>query len=335
MAQKIITGIKPTGIVHLGNYFGTIKQMEELQSEGDLYVFIADLHALTSLSDDEALHSAEQFCARTYHVLSALIALGIDPKRTILYRQSDFPQITEIMWLFTCLLRHQFLATGHAFKDAQAQSKAVGLGTFMYPVLMAADILSLNIDCVPVGKDQAQHIEIAREIARKCNTKLGVDYFKEPQERILEDVAVIPGTDGEKMSKSRGNVIPLFSDEATIKQSIMRITTDSTPAGAPLPLASTTIGKYLALLLPEEHYRQTEEQCTKGEIGYKELKELLLEAHLSYFAKARATYEQLQSDESALETLLTQNNATLTTQLNETLTTLRGLFGMIPRKKEH
>ena len=242
--NRIFTGLKPTGALHLGNYFGSIRQMLDLQDEGEMFFFIADLHALTNLSDDQR-YSDEERRQNTNHLLCASIALGIDPKKSVVYRQSDFPQITELAWIFSCLLRHNFLTIGHAYKDAIQSRQELSLGVFLYPVLMAADILIANADVVPVGKDQAQHLELTREIARKFNYIARKEYFKEPEERIQKETGVIPGIDGEKMSKSKGNTLPIFDNEEMLCKKIMSIVTDSTPQGQPIKPETCLICTYL------------------------------------------------------------------------------------------
>ena len=335
MAQKkILTGIKPTGNIHIGNYFGTIQQMVELQKEGNLYLFLADLHALTDLhtltdsSDDGEQHNKEAFAALSEDIIRQYISLGVDPEKTVIYRQSEFPQITELAWIFSCLLSKNYLNIGHARKSALQQNKQVGLGTFLYPVLMAADILLPGGEIVPVGKDQLQHIEIAREIARKFNKVVGVSYFTDPQERVVKEVAVIPGIDGNKMSKSKNNILPIFSEEDVIRKKIMSIKTDSTPPGQPIQPENCIVCDYLKLVLSRERYEEIVTKCRNGSITYKELKEHLMKAYFEYFADARKQYEDLGKDDTYLNKILEGYREEVNTLFTNRLNKVHNLLGL-------
>ncbi len=333
--RKIITGIKPTGSIHLGNYFGTIRQIVDLQDSGEMFVFLADLHALTGCSDADSRHDSNLFEKYSHDVIRAYVALGVDPKKTVIYRQSEFPQITELTWIFSCLLKHQFLTIGHAYKDALQQEKEPGLGVFLYPVLMAADILLLGANTVPVGKDQVQHVEMAREIARKFNMLTETRYFSEPQEQVVKETAVVPGIDGRKMSKSYDNVLPIFADETEIRKRIMGITTDSTPAGQPIRPDNCTICSYLELLLSREKYGDVANKCLHGKISYKELKEMLVDAYLDYFKDARETYAKLENNSSYIDRLLGQHRKKMDTLFTDRLNEVRRMLGLgIPHKQK-
>lgn len=220
-AKKVlVSGVKPTGQLHIGNYFGAIKQFVDQQDEYESRIFVANMHALTSVQNATELDSASR------EVVTGFLAAGLDPSKATIYLQSDVPHVAELAWIFECLTTMPQLMRAHAFKDAEAKNKDINVGTFNYPLLMAADILVHDADVVPVGRDQAQHLEMAREIARKFNATYG-ETFKEPQALILDEVATVPGTDGQKMSKSYGNTIPLFASEAEIEQAVMSIVTDS------------------------------------------------------------------------------------------------------------
>ncbi|MBI5457221.1 tryptophan--tRNA ligase [Candidatus Kaiserbacteria bacterium] len=221
MAQRrLFTGLQPSGALHIGNYLGALKQTVELLKDADGLVMIADYHALTTLKDTNGLRKNITDVVRDY------VAVGVDPKRTIIFQQSSVLQHTELAWIFDCLVTVPFLMQAHAYKDKVAKGLDANAGLFTYPMLMAADILLYDTDIVPVGADQKQHVEYAREAATKFNIAFG-ETFKAPQEKILDAVAVVPGTDGKKMSKSYGNTIPLFGSKDEIQKAVMSIVTDS------------------------------------------------------------------------------------------------------------
>jgi len=221
MTKKIIlSGVKPTGRPHIGNYFGAMRQFVELQDNYESYIFIADFHALTTLQDGAELR------ANTLDIALDYLAIGLDPKKTTLFKQSDVPEVAELAWIFNCITTVPYLERAHAYKDALAKGREVSVGTFDYPVLMAADILIQDADIVPVGQDQKQHVEYARDIALKFNRIFG-QTFKLPEPMILDKVKTVPGIDGQKMSKSYGNIIPLFASDDEIRRLVMSIVTDS------------------------------------------------------------------------------------------------------------
>src|SRR3989344_3735163 len=220
-AKKILlSGVKPTGRPHIGNYFGAMKQFIDLQDSYDSFVFIPDYHALTSVKDRQVLNEL------TINLAIDYLAIGLDPSKVTLFKQSDVPQVTELCWIFNCITTMPYLMRAHAFKDAEAKNKDIDVGTFDYPMLMAADILIYDSDIVPTGEDQRQHVEFARDTAEKFNNIFG-ETFKLPETRILKDVAVVPGIDGRKMSKSYGNTIELFATDEEITEAVMSIVTDS------------------------------------------------------------------------------------------------------------
>ena len=327
--KRILTGLQPTGALHLGNYFGAVRQMVDMQDAGELYFFVADLHALTDLSDERVQYSATERLGNSRDLLAASIALGINPKKAIVYRQSDFPQIAELMWIIACMLKHNFLTTGHAYKDATQEKQDVGLGVFLYPALMAADILIAGAEMVPVGQDQAQHVELTREMARKFNHIAGEEYFTEPQEQIQKEVAVIPGLDGGKMSKSKGNTLPIFASEEELRKKIMSIVTDSTPQGQPINVETCLPCIYLEKVMPREEYGTIANRCSKGDVSYKELKELLAEHYLTYFKDARKKYEKISKDTNYLEKVLTHNRKKLDKFFTERLTKVKQILGVL------
>lgn len=262
MSKKVLlSGIQPSGRPHIGNYFGAMKQFVDLQDEYESYIFIADYHALHTLRDPKMMNQ------NIKDVLLDYLAIGLDPKAVTIYKQSDISEHTELAWIFDTLVTMPYLMRAHAFKDAEAKNKEISVGTFNYPVLQSADILLYDVDIVPVGADQKQHIEIARDIALKFNNQYG-ETFKLPESLIMENVAIVPGTDGQKMSKSYGNIIPLFGSEEEIKKAVMGIVTDS---GEGIPKNVYNIHK---LFRTEEELNKIYEE-NKGK--YKILKDLLLE----------------------------------------------------------
>lgn len=281
MSKKIfLSGLQPSGKPHIGNYFGAMKQFVDLQNEHDGYVFIADYHALHSL------RSPKEMNENIKGVLLDYLAIGLDPKKVIFFKQSDISEHTELAWIFDTITTMPFLMRAHAFKDAQAKNKEIDVGTFNYPVLMAADILLYGPDMVPVGADQKQHVEIARDIAIKFNNQYG-ETFKLPEPFILKDVAVVPGTDGKKMSKSYKNTIPLFAERDEIKKCVMSIVTDSSGG---IPQNVYAIHK---LFRAEEELKKIYKE---KEGKYKELKELLIEDIEKFIAPLREKRKELEKD---------------------------------------
>jgi tryptophanyl-tRNA synthetase len=286
----LLSGIKPTGQLHIGNYFGAIKQQVDLfkSSEYDCYIEIADYHALNFIQDGAEMRK------QIIELAAGYIAAGLDPEKLVLFKQSDVPAHTELTWIFDTITTMPYLMRAHAFKDAEAKSKEIGVGTFNYPMLMAADILLYDTTIVPVGQDQKQHIEYARDTAEKFNRLFG-ETFRLPKEHILPEVAIVPGVDGQKMSKSYGNTIPLFASHAEITKAVMGIVTDSS---SDLPENVYAIHKLLKSedeLMPlyEEH---------KGK--YKALKDALIEDLETFIAPMRERYEHLIQNPAHLVKIL-------------------------------
>lgn len=278
--KTLLSGVKPTGRPHIGNYFGAMKQLVDLQNEYQVYAMAVDYHALISVHDAKVLRQDLLDLVIDY------LAIGLDPKKVLIFKQSDVQEHTELAWIFNCITTMPYLMRAHAFKDAEAKDKEVNVGLFGYPVLMAADILMYDTDIVPVGKDNKQHLEIAREIARKFNTTFS-PIFKEPAERIVEEVAIVPGTDGRKMSKSYGNTIPLFATDEEIEKAVMSIVTDS---GGDIPPNVYAIHR---LLKSEEELAPLYEEH-KGK--YKALKEALIVDLKAFITPLREKRNQLASD---------------------------------------
>ncbi|MAZ67673.1 tryptophan--tRNA ligase [bacterium] len=282
--KRLLSGVKPTGRPHIGNYFGAIKQFVDLQDEYESFVFVADYHALTtahSQQNPEEVRNSIKDVVRTY------LAAGIDPNKTTLFQQSAVHEHTELAWIFECLTTMPYLMRAHAFKDAEAKNKEISVGTFNYPMLMAADILLYDPDVVPVGKDQQQHVEYARDTAEKFNNLYG-DTFAVPEHIILEGVATVPGTDGQKMSKSYNNTIPLFGTKEEIGKAVMGIVTDS-EGGRPENVYA------IHKLFKSEG--ELEALYSEKEGSYKELKEALIEDIEASVAPMRERYESITDGE--------------------------------------
>lgn len=287
----LVSGVKPTGDLHIGNYFGAMRQFVELIQTGKFrpFIFVADYHALNTMQD------ADEMRRRTRELVMAYLAIGLDPKEVVFFKQSDIPAHTELCWIFDTITTMPYLMRAHAFKDAEAKSKEISVGTFNYPVLMAADILLYDAAIVPVGQDQKQHIEYTRDIAEKFNNVYKTDLFKLPESHIMLDVAVVPGTDGRKMSKSYGNVIPLFASRNELTRAVMGIVTDSS---GERPENVYAIHK-LVRTEPE-----LEQMYAEHHGNYKILKELLVEDLDRYLAPIRAKYEELVRDPNIVEEVL-------------------------------
>ncbi|MBU6388511.1 tryptophan--tRNA ligase [Patescibacteria group bacterium] len=287
----LVSGVKPTGDLHIGNYFGAMRQFVELTKEGKYrpFIFVADYHALNTMQD------AEEMRRRTREIVMAYIAVGLDPKEVVFFKQSDVPAHTELAWIFDAITTMPYLMRAHAFKDAEAKNKEINVGTFNYPMLMAADILLYDAAIVPVGADQKQHIEITRDTAEKFNRVFKTEVFKLPEPYIMPEVAVVPGTDGQKMSKSYGNVIPLFASRDELAKAVMSIVTDSS---GDRPENVFAIHK----LVRSESELTTIYGSNAG--NYKKLKEMLIDDLDAYFAPMRATYEELKNDSSIVDEVL-------------------------------
>ncbi len=291
--KRILTGIKPSGDLHLGNYFGVIKPLLELQDTkgAELFVFIANYHAQTSVKDKEKLEK------NTLNILKTYLASGLDPEKTTIYLQSDVPEVHELSWIFATLTTMPELMRAHAFKDAEAKNKDINVGIFTYPLLMAADIALFKADLVPVGKDQIQHIEMAREMVRDFNKTYG-EFLKEPKELVQKEIETIPGTDGQKMSKSYKNVIPLIATDEEWQKAVFSIVTGSAQLGEPLDPKSCNIFA-LHKLLSKDDLSELERRYKEGSIGYKESKEILLENLKKEFVPLRDKFNSI-SDKEAL-----------------------------------
>src|SRR4030095_13896771 len=301
--MRILSGIQPSGALHVGNYFGMMEPAVALQAEGEALYFIADYHALTSLRDPEALRE------NTRRVALDFLACGLDPDRATLFRQSDVPQVTELAWILSTVAPTGLLERAHSYKDKLARGLAATVGLFNYPVLMAADILIYDSDVVPVGKDQKQHIEITRDLAVKMNETFGQSepdgqILKLPEARIQAATETVPGIDGQKMSKSYGNNIDIFGDEKEMRRRVMSIVTDSTSVEAPKDPTQSTIFKLYSLVASKDEITAMREQFLRGGTGYGDFKKQLFAKLWEYFAPMRKRREEILADKSFINDVL-------------------------------
>ena len=288
--MRILSGIQPSGALHLGNYFGMMRPAIELQEKGEAFYFIANYHSMTSLFD------AEERKRNTLDVALDFLACGLDPKKSVFWKQSDVPEVAELAWLLTTLTPMSLLEKCTSYKDKIAKGISPNHGLFAYPVLMAADILIFDSNIVPVGRDQKQHVEVTRDIAVKFNETYGPTFVL-PEPQIRDEVAVVPGTDGQKMSKSYGNTIEIFGDEKAVRKKIMAIVTDTRAPAEPKPDAEKNIAiQLLKLVAPADAARDFESRLRAGGLGYGDLKKALFEHCWNYFAAARARRAELAAN---------------------------------------
>jgi len=289
--MRILSGIKPSGTIHIGNYLGMIKPMVDSQERGELFCFVANMHSLTSLFNGREMNHY------THEAIVDLLALGIDPGRSVFWVQSDVPEVAELMWYLNNVTPVGLLERCHAYKDALAKGVPPNNGLFCYPVLMAADILAYQSNIVPVGKDQKQHVEVTRDLAIKFNAAYG-EAFTIPDAEIVEELAVVPGVDGQKMSKSYGNVIEVFGEEKAIRKKIMGIVTDATPVEAPKDPDVSIIYALYRLFSAEEQRISMAQRFRAGGLGYGSAKSELFELLWNHFAPFREARRRIADDES-------------------------------------
>ncbi len=295
---RILTGITPSGTLHIGNYFGAMRPAIELQAGGDAFYFIADYHSMTALTD------AAERRAYTRGIALDWLACGLDPAKAVFWRQSDVPEVCELTWLLGTLTPMGLLERAHSYKDKTARGIAPNFGLFAYPVLMAADILLYDTNVVPVGKDQKQHLEMTRDIAIKFNQTYG-ETFVVPDEQIRDEVAVVPGLDGQKMSKSYGNTVEIFGDEKALRKKIMGIVMDSRTPQEPKPDADRNLAiQLLRLVAPADVAADYENRLRAGGLGYGDLKKALFEHYWNYFAPYRARRAELVANPDYVDQVL-------------------------------
>lgn len=302
---RILTGIQSTGVPHLGNLLGAILPAIELSADpkNDSFLFIADMHSLTSIHDGPTIRH------NTYATAAAWLACGLDTKKTVFYRQSDVPEVTELMWYLGCFIPYSRLKLAHSFKDKADRMELVSGGLFTYPVLMAADILLYDSNIVPVGKDQKQHLEYTRNMAEAVNRLYGEDTFVIPEAQIDENVMVIPGTDGEKMSKSRDNTIVIFQSDKQLKKQVMGIVTDSTPLEEPKNPDTCNVFALYRLLAEPDAVEEMRRNYLAGGYGYGHAKKALLELIKEKFAGERAAFDHYMNHLNEVDEALAEGAA--------------------------
>lgn len=320
--SRILTGIQSTGTPHLGNILGAIKPAIEMSNkpENESFLFIADLHSLTQIKDKETLKG------NTYATAAAWLSFGLDTKKTIFYRQSDVPQATELAWILSCHFPFQRLTLAHSFKDKSDRLSDVNAGIFTYPMLMAADILLYDAEEVPVGKDQQQHLEMTRDVASRFNNIFG-ETFILPQGKVNKSTELVLGTNGEKMSKSKGNIIDIFLPEKELKKQVMAIQTDSTPIEDPKNFKSCNVYKIFKLIADNKSVTKMEQNYSKGGYGYGHAKKELLEYILSHFSKERDRFNYYMSNKDELDRVLNEGAQKANSVASKVLNRVRNKLG--------
>ena len=319
--MRILSGFQPSGTLHLGNYFGAMLPNLDFQKMGESFLFIADYHALTTSPEPEALRQ------RVFDVALDFLACGLDPEHTVFFRQSDVPQVTELMWILNTITTVGFLERAHSYKDKIAKGFMPNAGLFTYPVLMAADILLYQSDLVPVGKDQKQHLEITRDLAIRFNERYG-EIFTVPEGHIAENVAVIPGLDGQKMSKSYNNTIPLFGAPKAIRKLVMSIVTDSKGLEDVKDPDTCNVAKLYKLIASEEQYAALCANYRAGNYGYGHAKQALFEAIDAYFGPMRAKREEFAKDPGEVWNILNKGAVKARSVADETMEKVRKAVGL-------
>ena len=321
--KRIVSGIQPSGLIHLGNYLGAIRQHIEMQKSFETFIFIADLHALTTIKDAKLLHHFISELVKSY------LAFGLDPNKAIFFQQSAISEHAELCWILDTITPMGLLERAHAFKDAIAKKrKEATVGLFNYPVLQTADILLYQPDLVPVGQDQKQHIEITRDIANKFNSIYGKT-FKIPEPFIKKEVAVVPGTDGQKMSKSYNNTIDIFAPESVLKKQIMGIITDSLPIDSPKNPKKCNVFNLYSLISTTQETENLKDKYIAGGFGYGEAKKLLLDKILEVFEEARNKKSNLDKKDNLVQDILKEGNINAKKIASTTLEEVKQKVGLI------
>jgi tryptophanyl-tRNA synthetase len=323
LVMRILTGLQPSGKLHVGNYFGAMEPAVRLQDEGEAFYFIADYHAMTTTQDPASLRENVRELAVDF------LACGLDPARAVFFRQSAVPEVNELAWILSTVCPMSLLAKCHSYKDKTAQGIAPHHALFAYPVLMAADILLYDSNKVPVGKDQKQHLEVTRDLAGKLNESFGEGTVVLPDPIIREDTAIVIGLDGRKMSKSYHNTLPIFGDEKPLKKLIMKITTDSTPVEDPKPTENSTILALYKLFASEADYQSMVADHERGGIGYGDFKKRLAEAYWDFFAPMRARRAEILADGGYIDQVLAAGAERAREQAAKVLDRVRRAVGLI------
>ncbi|WP_299115499.1 tryptophan--tRNA ligase [uncultured Winogradskyella sp.] len=320
---RILTGIQSTGTPHLGNILGAIiPAIEKAKNDAnDSYLFIADMHSLTQIKDAETLRQ------NTYSTAATWLAFGLDINKTVFYRQSDVPQVTELSWYLSCFFPYQRLTLAHSFKDKADRLEDVNAGLFTYPMLMAADILLYDADIIPVGKDQEQHIEMTRDVASRFHAKIGGETFVLPKADVQKDTMLIPGTDGAKMSKSKGNIIDIFLPEKKLRKQIMSIQTDSTPLEEPKDWSTCNCFAIYSLLADDIAINQMKTNYENGNYGYGHAKQALYELVLEHFTEPRERYNYYMENLNEVDAALAVGAKKASNVANEVLKRVREKIG--------
>ncbi len=321
--KTILSGITPSGRLHIGNYFGALRQHIDMQNQGDAFYFIANYHSLTSINDGEKVRENSINIALDY------LALGLDPEKCTFFVQSDIPQIPELTWILGTFCPVSLMEKAVAYKDKVAQGMRPNIGLFTYPILQAADILIYNSDIVPVGRDQKQNIEICRDLAGKFNHNYDKEILKLPEEHIVESVAVVPGLDGRKMSKSYGNTINIFDEGKTLKKKVMSIQTNSIPLEEPKDPESCNVFALIRLFADEEKQKEIAEKYRTGGYGYGHAKKELLDMIDDYFAEAREKRKELENDMDYVRDVLREGGKKARKRAETVMEPVREATGMM------
>ena len=320
--MRILTGLQPSGKLHVGNYFGAMEPAVRLQDQGEAFYFIADYHAMTSS------HNAADLRENVRELAIDFLACGLDPAKAVFFRQSAVPEVNELAWILSTICPMSLLAKCHSYKDKTSQGIAANHALFAYPVLMAADILLYDSNQVPVGKDQKQHLEVTRDLAVKLNDTYGEGTVVIPEPIIREETAIVIGLDGRKMSKSYHNTLPLFGEEKTLRKLIMKITTDSTPVEAPKPIENSIILALYRLFASEADYANMLADHQKGGVGYGDLKKRLADAYWEFFAPMRERRLAISQDPGHVEKILAEGADRARAEASKVLQRVRRAVGL-------
>jgi len=321
--KTILSGIQPSGTLHIGNYFGAIRQHIEMQDQGDSFYFIANYHSLTSVNDGKKLYQ------NTIDVTLDYLALGFDPQKSTFFTQSDVPQVTELAWILGTLAPVSMMEKGVSYKDKIAAGLSPNVGLFTYPILQAADILIYHSDIVPVGEDQKQNIEICRDLAGKFNRAYDGEYLVIPEEYIVKSVAIVPGTDGRKMSKSYNNTIPMFDEGKSLKKVLMSIETDSKALEDPKNPETDNVFALIKLFADKEKQNEITEKYRAGGYGYGHAKLELMDLLTEYFAEAREKRYQLEKDLDYVKDVLTEGGKKAKERAESVMKPIREVTGIV------
>ncbi len=320
--MRILTGIQPSGKLHIGNYFGAMQPAVELQDKGEAFYFIADYHAMTSMSNADTLRSNIQDLAID------LLACGLDPDKATIFRQSDIPEVNELAWILSTVCPMGLLERAHSYKDKVAKGISPNHALFAYPTLMAADILLYDAELVPVGKDQKQHLEMTRDLAGKINDRFGEGTLTIPEAQIADHTAVVPGLDGQKMSKSYNNTIPLDGGKKAIRKSIMRIVTDSTPVEEPKSTADSTVIALYKLFADEAAVQQMITDHEAGGFGYGDFKQRVFDSYWEFFAPVRDKRAELENNLDYVNEVITHGALKARAESTKVLDRVRAAVGL-------